>query len=328
MPNDPNLEPPRPEAPFVLELRHEDVQPSGDFTPSAAVLVTDSLRSGGLLQAMDAEEFQTLLLSCVTANGGFAATPELLAPVAGVPTYRMLGRLRRLASLSWRGEPILMEQGTESGLRLFQPSPHLLAVRRSLVFPALERAGEPLAIPLQIQESGYGTGGQGAAPIAREAVIAYSRAKYGRPRAEVEATIERFLRGEPEPTTSEEEARLLLRRRLTDTGLTGEQADRLLDAFPSESIEQQLGWLPYRRARNPAGLLLAAIEGNYEAPPGARRAWHTDAEDDFGGAEIEEAAGNWDAPEVTEGTAMDLPLPEIWPDGGISGNDGDADLSA
>lgn len=315
MPNEPDVshEPPRREAPFALELRHEDLKPSGDFTPSAAVLVTDALRSSGLVQALDAAEFQTLLLvlSCVTANGGFAATPELLAPVAGVPVFRMLGRLRRLASLSWREEPLLIEQGTESGLRLFQPSRHLLDVRRSLIFPAPERAGAPLAMP---QELGHNAPVQSAALSRREAVIAHSRATYGRPRAEVEASIERFLRGEPEPTTPEEEARLRLRRRLTDTGLTGEQADRLLAGFPAAAIEQQLEWLPYRHARNPAGLLLAAIEGGYEAPPGLRWAWQADAEDAFPVAEPEETvAGDWTAPDATEEATMDLPLPDSGP---------------
>jgi hypothetical protein len=62
-----------------------------------------------------------------------------------------------------------------------------------------------------------------------------------------------------------------LRRRLENTGLTREQAEKLLMTYNRERIEQQLSWLPYRKAKNPAGYLLAAIEGHYREPLALRQ---------------------------------------------------------
>lgn len=58
----------------------------------------------------------------------------------------------------------------------------------------------------------------------------------------------------------------VLLRKLEQAGLTTEQALQLLRRFTPLRIERQLRWLPYRNAKNPAGLLIAAIEDNYEAP--------------------------------------------------------------
>lgn len=258
-----------PSPPFVLEIRQEEVKANGDFVPAAAVLVTESLRQSGLLAQLSSDDFQTLLLvlSCITANGYFVSTPELLAPIAGNTVFRMRGRLRRLSQVLWREQPLVTIQQAGDGQQFFFPSPHLLATRHSAILPATKwKRGQSVDSEMITGETSP------AIPASsREAVIAYSRANYGRPRAEVEAQIERFLRGEPEPSTPEEAARLLLRRRLLDKGLTQEQADRLLASYPPESLERQLVWLPYRYARNPAGLLMAAIEGDYDAPMAWRR---------------------------------------------------------
>jgi len=45
-----------------------------------------------------------------------------------------------------------------------------------------------------------------------------------------------------------------------------EEAASILERFPLGVIQQQLDWLPYRHAKSPARFLVAAIEGNYEAP--------------------------------------------------------------
>jgi hypothetical protein len=61
-----------------------------------------------------------------------------------------------------------------------------------------------------------------------------------------------------------------LRTRLENAGLTSDQAREVLLAFDSDVIAQQLDWLPFRHAKNPAGYLLAAIEGKYSEPRGVR----------------------------------------------------------
>ena len=50
-----------------------------------------------------------------------------------------------------------------------------------------------------------------------------------------------------------------------------ERADSLLDRFDLERIQHQLDWLPYRKVRNPAGFIVAAVEGDYEKPLALRR---------------------------------------------------------
>jgi hypothetical protein len=53
---------------------------------------------------------------------------------------------------------------------------------------------------------------------------------------------------------------------LEGVGLDAEQIEALLQRFPAERIRRQLDWLPHRQARNPAALLIRAIEQNWSAP--------------------------------------------------------------
>jgi hypothetical protein len=176
--------------PFELELRYLDLQPDGTFTPSAAVLVTPAFAESGLLKLLSPEEMQTLLLllSSITANGTFVATAETLAPSLGTWAGQMRSRLERLISRKWDGEPMLRCYTTETGLRLFSPSPSLFEVRRSQITPAPDIPGVPLEMPLPWRPEEVRT-----ASVPRETIIAHSRETYGRPRAEVEAEINRFL---------------------------------------------------------------------------------------------------------------------------------------
>jgi hypothetical protein len=256
----------------VLELRSEEPQPNGTFTPQAALLLTPALRRSGLLQVLAADDLRTLIaaLCCLTPNGTFAATPELVAPALGLSTGEAKDRLQRLARRLWQDKPLLAEQPAGAGLRFFVPSSNLFTIRHSYVLP--QESLSVGALTALIRDRGQ--------PIQggfRERIIAHSRANYARPRAEVEAQINRFLRGEPMeeereeiPTTPEEEARLMLKRQLVGLGTTSSEATLLLDTYPHERIRQQLEWLPLRHARNPAGFLLAAIEGDYDPPMAVR----------------------------------------------------------
>jgi hypothetical protein len=53
---------------------------------------------------------------------------------------------------------------------------------------------------------------------------------------------------------------------LAAAGLNSDQIAGLLRRFPPERIRRQLDWLPQRRARNPAALLIRAIEDDWGAP--------------------------------------------------------------
>jgi hypothetical protein len=280
--------------PLILELRAHLVQPSGDFTPDAAVLVTPSLRESGLLAALSPQEWHTLslLLACVTANGDFIATADSLATSVGIGAGQMRARLAMLFKQRWRGEPLLRVHTTESGLRLFMPAPGLFAVRHcQTVSP-----GEDQSPRQTLSWNGQGVMSRHN-PIVpgatREEIVKRSRATYARPRAEVEGEINFFLRrksfadtnktgihvsnlGVAEdiqseaPLSPETLARQELERRLLEVGLSAEQVRRVQESYSAERIERQLDYLGYRHARHPAGMLLAAIEGDYEAPVGMR----------------------------------------------------------
>lgn len=57
-----------------------------------------------------------------------------------------------------------------------------------------------------------------------------------------------------------------LARQLEEAGLSPAQVRRLVERYAPERLQRQLEWLPARGARNPAALLVRAIEGDWEAP--------------------------------------------------------------
>ena len=110
-------------------------------------------------------------------------------------------------------------------------------------------------------------------PASREAVIAHSRSQYGRPRDEVERQIVEQMGWDPidTPTTPEETERLEVKNQLLAIGVSKEEAASLIDRFAIENIRQQIEWLPFRGAKSRSRYLIAAIEGNYQAPASARQ---------------------------------------------------------
>jgi hypothetical protein len=58
--------------------------------------------------------------------------------------------------------------------------------------------------------------------------------------------------------------------RLEEAGLYADQVERLLAEYPEERIRRQLDWLPARKARVPAALLLRAVEGDWGPPKEAK----------------------------------------------------------
>lgn len=264
------------ETPFLIRVEHLDVTARGYFRPSAFVAFSSRLRMSGLLHAMTPEGMNDLLLllTFVTPNGDCAPSLHQLAEAMRVAPGKARGRMERLMAFRWQGEPLLFHSQLESGLEFFSPRPWLA--------PASEDAkSEPhvtLAPPMI------------AAP--REAVIAHTRATYARPRAQVEREIEEMMgyrRDEhgrpyrtsarmvpdPEPEAPPTAEQVELRREhdevkemLLQAGLQNEQAESLLAGYDTVRIRRQLMWLPHRRAKNPAGMLLAAVKDNYEAPPG------------------------------------------------------------
>jgi hypothetical protein len=277
----------QPEPPFLIRVEHLNGTRNGTFHPVAHVAFHAPLRTSGLLQALSPEAARDLLLllTFVTPNGLCSPTLPQIAQAMRVSEGKARARLERLLALRWQGEPLIAHFRSESGLETFSPLPGIAPVQENTASPPAYLPPPPIPV------------------ASREAVIAHSRAAYTRPRAEVEREIEErmnYARSDrahhnparfhpaadlslrqsapsqpvpPEPAPlSPEEAEALRERQeverlLLQAGLQREQAEALLAGYDLVRIRRQLMWLPYRRAKNPAGMLLAAIKDDYEAPP-------------------------------------------------------------
>ncbi len=256
--------------PFLIRVEHLDTDKQGFFRPAASVRFAASLRTSGLLAALPPEAVRDLLmlLTFISPNGICSPHIEQLAEAMGVPVSKARNRFERLAGVRFRGQKIIAGKQRDNGLEIYSPLPWLAPVREDAIANRRDEVHPVLY----------------AAP--RQAVIDHSRATYARPRAEVEREVERQLR-RPYPSdtsdsksrdaSSENEAlpqpdhdtgeKAEVRKLLTGVGLLPEQVEALLERHDLLSIRRQLAWLPYRGAKNPVGLLMAAVKDNYEAPP-------------------------------------------------------------
>jgi len=102
----------------------------------------------------------------------------------------------------------------------------------------------------------------------REAVIAYSRARYANPREEVERIIAEQYGHDPAELGDGPEA--VARRQLSGLGVPRDTVNALLTEHSLEEITDQLKWLPLRGAKSPARFVVAAVQGDYAPPVGVR----------------------------------------------------------
>lgn len=295
MPPETSPSPSRPK-PFQITLRRLDETPAGKFDPGASVEITSALRTSGLLLALPGEELRTLLFVLTFAHPNGHVQPALLelARALRLSPRKARERMVRLQRFSWNGKPLLHELRRENGLHAWTPSPRILGTIQE---------------PSRVMQDGSGSPTIQAA--GREAVVAHSRAAYARPREEVEAEIARLNGWEwPSRTiaqTQEELRRQALaqanappvsssslsepttplnqpamptstnpehdsaRRLLLAVGVPRDTAADLVARFEADRILRQVQWLPLRKANNPVRFLVAAIEGDYEAPLALRR---------------------------------------------------------
>jgi hypothetical protein len=240
-----------------VEHRQDERALSGTFRPSARMILTEHVRTSGFWNTLTAEDFQTLLLmlTFLTPNGWCRPTLPELAQAMQVSHAKARGRLHRLTQTKWQGQPLVTVLSRPDGLDAYLPGRHLLA-----------HESAPVDEPPQ------------SAPIrtaGREAVIAYSRARYTKGREEVEREIAQRMGWAPPDFTGEDPAVVEGKQRayqaITNFGLPKEQALDLLARFDLGAIESQIAWLPSRSAKNPARFLAAAIEGGYDPPSNLRR---------------------------------------------------------
>ena len=244
-------------APFIIEHRQEDGTGS-TFRPSACLILTGRVRTSGLWQALAPEDFANLILilSFVTPNGWCRPTLPELADAMGVSQLKAKARLERLTNASWQGQPLAELLARPDGLDAYLPG------RRLVTHEDAVQAPEPS------QEPHRPTPG-------REAVVAYSRARYAKTKEEVERQIGEMMGWSPPDFAGDDPAVAEGKRRafkaMTDTGMPKEQALDLLARFDLGVVESQITWLPQRSAKNPARFLAAAIEGGYDRPLALRR---------------------------------------------------------
>jgi len=185
-----------------------------------------------------------------------------LADAMDVSQAKATSRLERLTRTHWRGRPLATLLARPDGLDAYIPG-------RPLVLHEEVSPPEP-ARPAPLRTAG------------REAVIAYSRARYAKPRGEVERQIGEMMGWGPpafpgdDPAVAEGKQRAY--KAMTDVSVPKEQALDLLGRFDLGDVERQIAWLPSRNAKNPARYLAAAIEGSYDMPLSLRRQMPTEGE--------------------------------------------------
>jgi hypothetical protein len=246
--------------PLAINLQLLPTAKQGHLTPTATVEIAPSLRSSGLLAALPAEEVKTLvaLLTFLTPNGEINPTASEVAQGLHISEGKAKERLSRLLRFRWHGRSLVATLWRETGMDGFTLTPDVVSYRQ--VAPPRNTSSQPTY-----------------RAVGRDAVIAQSRERYSRPRAEVERQIamaqgwplpEEQAAAEAEGTTHGTAISPMdyLRQRLLRLGVTSEQAAILLETFPVAEIEQQIAWLPYRGAKNLASYLVAAITGHYAEP--------------------------------------------------------------
>lgn len=234
--------------PFVIEIRQDRPKPGGSFVPAASLKLMEEFRTSGLLYSLSPEDLKSLLylLTFVSPEGHCSVSLPILTSAMNVSSAKVRARMHRLAQIKWQGESLIVEVPHESGIFTYSLHPHLVTYEHLTVS---EQHPTP---PLRA--------------ASRNQVIAYSRKRYARPRAEVERMIAAQMGHDIEETDEQRK----LRNRLENVGLTTEQAKEVTLIYDANVIAQQLDWLPFRHAKNPAGYLLAAVEGGYGEPRGVR----------------------------------------------------------
>jgi hypothetical protein len=234
--------------PFLIEIRQDRPRPHGAFVPAASLKITEELRTSGLLHALPPEELKSLvyLLTFLSPEGNCSVSLPILTSAMRASSGQVKNRMHRLSKFRFKDYPLITEIAHESGLCTYSLHARLVAYEHLTVSEPHPTTPLPSA--------------------ARQRIITHSRNSYSRPRGEVEQIVAGQLGHDVEETAEQRKLRI----RLENVGLTGEQARDVLATYAPDVIAQQLDWLPFRNAKNPAGYLLAAIDGHYQEPRAIR----------------------------------------------------------
>jgi len=274
--------------PFIIENLRTQPRPAA-FVPAARLVVTPALRTGGLLRSLGDKEARTLLalLTFLTPNGHIRTTAPELSDALGVPPKEAQERLLRLTRLLYQGEPLARVIERPAGLDAYTLSPGMIAQQQ------MGEERPPTIAPARPSLAG------------RDAIVSHSRDRYGTPRQEAERMIAEQLGHAPEESADTPEG--MARRRLLALGVSQEDVGDLIAQNPLEEITQQLDWLPYRHAKFPERLIVAAIQNRYEPPARVRleEAIAAETSEEGEGMETSEAQAS-----ETEAETVSLSIPE------------------
>jgi hypothetical protein len=236
------------EKPFLIEIRQDRPRPHGSFVPAASLKITEEFRTSGLLHNISPEELKSLmyLLTFLSPEGNCSVSLPILTSAMRTSSQHVKDCMHRLAKFRFQDTGVITEIKHESGLFSYSLHPSLVAY-------------EHLTTSEPHPTSPILTG-------SRQRVIANSRKQYATPRLEAERVVAEQLGHNIQETEEQHKLRI----RLENVGLTTEQASEVLSTYAADVIAQQLDWLPYRKAKNPTGYLLAAIEGGYKQPRAIR----------------------------------------------------------
>ncbi|WP_394793851.1 hypothetical protein [Armatimonas sp.] len=250
--NPPNTVSASPTAPFVIEYRLTlGRQGSTELWPQSRLIITEALRTSGLLASLPDRNAKSLLwlLTYLNPNGQIFAPVSLLARDMGISEKEVRKQFQALTTTPWNGGP-LVHHLTQDTIERYTLSRHVAVEETS-----------PTDLELPSPEPTY-------TKSRREEIIALSRELYANPREEVERQVLEQLGHHPEERadTPEGEAR----RGLGNVGVPRDQITLVLQEHGAEACLRQLEWLPLRMAKNPARYVVAAIQGNYSPPRGAK----------------------------------------------------------
>lgn len=248
------------ETPFVVTHGRTGLR-FGHFTPTATLRITSGLISSRVLAELSDAQVRTLVaaLALLSPNGDVQVTAASVADVLALSEREAADRLQAVSRAAPSLGPVLQARERGAGGLVYSPTLRLVSHELAATYDT-EGAGER---PRRVRVA------------RRKDVLAASRAAYARPRAEVERVVLEQL-GHP-PEEADRTPRGDAYRALISLGVPRDTAMDLLNGYPLETVQRQLGWLPERGAKSPARFIVAAIREDYGAPFEPRRiGFHTD----------------------------------------------------
>ena len=222
--------------------------------------ITRAIRYSGFLAIHSPQDFQTLiaLYTFASREGKVRVSCKSLAFALNLSEKQASIRLKRICNLRWKGSPLVIK--ISSSKAKFAPHRYCLSVPNGLMFIQEESRDKRLA-PVSVchaetqQEKKW-------LPLSK-AIEQHKGQTKGSPVPEAEVRHNNVVKKINNNITNSKQKLFEL---LKAKGMTERIALDLVEKYPAERIMAQLKMLPHRRATNPAGMLIKAIQENWDPP--------------------------------------------------------------